>query len=104
MTSVTNPLADLANQLGMVRVIWGIIGTVFATLGFTIPFVSPDLFTLSAFDQIVEFIVGTAGAAFALYQAYGRRVEVPQGLSTQSLEDRAKATTVGFSPFGNVTV
>jgi len=102
MTQIVNenPLADLANRLGTVRVVWGIVGTIIATLGFTVPFVSPDLFTTTAFDQIVEFIVGTVGTAFSLYQAYGRKVIVSEGLEAKMLP----SVKVGFTPFGNVVV
>lgn len=99
MTKVENPLADLANKLTTVRVVWGIVGTIAATLGLTIPFVSPDLFTVTAFDQIVEFIVGAVGAAFALYQAYGRKLVVGDGVSAKSVNPN-----VAIGPFGNVVV
>lgn len=101
MMTVENPLADLANKLATVRVVWGIVGTILATLGFSLPFVSPELFTTEAFDQIVSFVVGTVGMAFSLYQAYFRKVVVEPGVKT--LED-VKKVKVSYSPFRNVVV
>lgn len=96
-----NPLADLANQLGTVRVIWGFLSALLVAIGVDITFINPDFFSVDSFDQIVSGIVTIAGIVFTYYQAYVRKVVVTPGVKAQS--DYAKVR-VGFAPFGNVVV
>ena len=97
----TNPLADLANKLGTVRVIWGIVGTLIASFGFNFGFINPEFFSLLSFDALVGGIVTISGAAFTYYQTFIRKLEETPGVKTQSFLENVK---VSYLPFGNVKV
>ena len=95
-TLSTNLVADLTEAFAKVRVIWGILGTLAATLGFTVPFLSEDFLTVGNYDMITSFIVATVGGAIAIYQANRKTVKPGVILSQSAIKD----ASVSFNPFG----
>ena len=94
-TGFTNPLDKFREDFAKVRVFWGIVGTVVAMLGVSVPFVADNFFEVETFDTIIGIITAIVSQGLALYQLVRRTT--PEGVVvSQSVVERR---SVPFNPF-----